>query len=55
MKNGSLLPDFTRAALRLSGSDSANLPVAREGKGNTRGLVCIRANTLVPFLLFLVS
>ena len=55
MKNGSSLPDFTGAALKLSRSNSASLPIANQGKGNSGGLVCIRGNTLAPFLLFLVS
>lgn len=55
MINGSSLPDFTRAALELSRLNSASLPGAKQGKGNSGGLVCIRAKTLAPFLLFLVS
>lgn len=53
MKSGSSLPDFTEAALRLLWSNSVSLPIAKQGKGNSGGLVYVRPSTLAPFLLFL--
>lgn len=54
MKNGSSLPDFTGAVLGLSWSNSVSLSIAKQGKGNSRGLIYVRPNTLAPSLLFLV-